>query len=592
VPAPSQHWKQPPDVKKFIAYLDPSGGLNTKRDAHALDRNMAAASVNMWSAYDNALSKRPGTAAAITSTGATGMAGTGTHIVATRWQISGTTTTTFLLAQNGNRLAYAQVGSGAWTPISTPMGNNARRIHVAQMFDPKSGANQCFICNGVDVPWMWAGPGSSTLVAVTTGGNYLPSNAAGGYITPRFVTTVGNNSVLVYAGEPTSPSAVYISDAFKPQQFTQSATTSTAYPGSYQPYLIGWNDGVGGGAITGLATLQGNIIVYKESAIYRGQFAGIYSTVLGFQWQTVSAQRGMVAPESLAGFDTFDVFLSLDGVYFTDGYQVQQISANVPTYFDGSLNGYGALCLQYSTAVGVRSGHRYLIFYDRGLPSAPGAPAGYPTSGLWFDFSKPDVSSLPQAGEMTGVSSADGSCWAVCGMAKLAGPGDSGLVAWIDPTRDRVGIFGQGFSDFGQPIACTFAGKADMMAEVASPGPEAAPISTKRVHRGWVSIAAGLSATPAPLQFGISFVTDLLSSVQTVGYTPVVPSGGFIWGSGVWGNAVWGGGSNATDYTTVSVSPDQTAEGRIIQVQITESSMTEWILLGYVLEVSAREPVL
>ena len=590
---PSQHWKQPPDVKQFVAYRDPSGGLNTKRDAHALDRNMAAVSINMWSAYDNALAKRPGTTPAITVSGATGMAGTGTHIVATRWQITGSTTTTFLLAQNGNKLSYAQVGSGAWTPITTAMNINAKRIHVAQMFDPKTGANQAFICNGVDVPWMWAGPGNNTLVPVTTGGNYLPVNAGGAsYITPRFVTTVGNNSVLVYSGEPTSPTAVYVSDAFKPQQFTQSATTSTAYPGSYQPYLIGFNDGVGGGSVTGITSLQGNIIVFKESAIYRGQFTGIYSTVYAFQWQTVSASRGMVAPESLVSFDTFDVFLSLDGVYYTDGYQVQQISANVPTFFDGSLNGYGPVCLSYPTAVAARSGQRYLIFYDRGLPSAPGAPAGYPTSGLWFDFSKPDIALLPQAGEMAGVSSADGSCWAVCGMATLAGPNDQGLVAWIDPTQDRVGIFGLGFSDFGGPITSTFAGPADMVPEVASPGPEAAAISPKRVHRGWLNVAAGLTSTASPLQFNVSVVTDLLATTNSVGYTPTVPSGGMIWGSGVWGNAVWGGGSNATDYATVSWSPAQTADGRIIQVQITESSTTEWILLGYVLEVSARMPIL
>ena len=42
-------------------------------------------------------------------------------------------------------------------------------------------------------------------------------------------------------------------------------------------------------------------------------------------------ERGMVAPESIAGFDTYIVFLSNDGVYYTDGYQIQQISANVPT---------------------------------------------------------------------------------------------------------------------------------------------------------------------------------------------------------------------------------------------------------------------
>jgi hypothetical protein len=325
---PSKNLKGVPQPPLWVEYADPSGGLNTKRDVHALDRNMLAVSINGWPAYDNVVAKRPASAYYINATnGATGLGGAGTTIVATRWVVGGLSTTV-LLAQNGVKLAFAAVGASSWTDISTSMGAGAKRIHVAQMFDPLSGANQCFICNGVDLPWMWAGPGNTTLTQ-TSVANGLPVNHGGANgITPRFVTTVGNNSVLVYSGEPTEPTGVYISNAFYPQAFTQSASTATNYPGAYQPYLVGYNDGVNGGSVTGITSLQGNIICLKESAIYRGQFVNVYGTTYGFQWQNVSATRGMVAPESIAGFDTYIVFLSNDGVYYTDGYQIQQISAN------------------------------------------------------------------------------------------------------------------------------------------------------------------------------------------------------------------------------------------------------------------------
>jgi hypothetical protein len=490
------------EVKYFVAYPDPQY-LNTKKDVHALAPYELAVSINGWPAYDNVMAKRPASQFYVnTSTGATGLGGTGTTIVATRWIVAGVSTTV-LLAQNGRNLAYAAAGSASWTDISTTMGAGAQRIHVAQMFDPRSGVNQCFICNGVDLPWMWAGPGNNSLTQ-TSVANGLPVNFQGSTgITPRFVTTVGNNSVLCYSGEPTETTAVFISDAFTPQSFTQSASGSTVYPGSYQPYLVGFNDGVNGGSVTGITSLQGNIILFKESAIYRGQFVNVYSTTYGFQWQTVSANRGMVAPESLAPFDTYDVFLSNDGVYYTDGYQIQQISANVPTFFDGSLNGFGPLCLSYPTAVGVRCGSRYLIWYDRGLPSAPGAPAGFPTSGVWFDFSKPDIDGLPCAGEIHGALSQ----WPftvtmpVAGACGLNGPNDSGLFVWTSATGDVVSLFGLGFTEFGGDISTTFAGGADRFEQIAK---DAAFFAYKHIHSARFAIAAALTST-SQLVFNATF---------------------------------------------------------------------------------------
>ncbi len=589
MPELARNVKNPPQPPTWVEYADPSGGLNTKRDVHALDRNMLAVSINGWPAYDNIVAKRPASTFYVnTSTGATGMGGTGTTIVATRWTIAGVSTTV-LLAQNGTKLAFAAAGASSWTAISTSMGAGAKRIHVAQMYDPLSGADQCFICNGVDQPWLWKGPGFTTL-AQTSVANGLPVNAAGSIgITPRFVTTVGNNSVLVYSGEPTSTTAVYISNAFYPQAFTQSSTTATPYPGSYQPYLIGFNDGVNGGAVTGITSLQGNILCFKESAIYRGQFVNIYSATYGFQWQTVSASRGMVAPESLSSFDTYDVFLSNDGVYYTDGYQVQQISANVPTFFDGSLNGFGPLCLAYSSAVGVRFGSRYIIWYDRGLPAAPGAAAGYPTSGVWFDFAKPDISLLPQAGEMHGATSQYPftAIMPVAGAAQLNGPNDQGLFVWTSAVADQVALFGLGFTEFSGPISTTLAGPADRFPQIAQ---DSAFFDKKHLHSARFAIAA--VAPPSQLTFTATFTTDFLLSTSASSLTPVLPgTAGAVFGTGIFGTSTFGSGSSATVYAPVTIVPSSSADGCMIQTMIQESSTVEWLLLGYMLEVSRRMPV-
>ena len=590
-PAPSLNEKGLYGPRFFVEFGQPSGGLNTRKDLHALSRSELGISINGWPVHEGVVGKRPASTNYInSSTGATGMGGTGTQIVATRWVVAGVSTT-YLLAQNGVHLSFAAAGSSAWTAISTAMGAGALKIHVAQMFDPLSGKIQCFICNGVDLPWMWAGPGNTTLTQTSTA-NGLPVNMGGATgITPRFVTTVGNNSVLVYGADPTEPTAVFISNPFFPQAFTQSASTSTNYPGAYQPYLVGYNDGVNGGSITGLSSLQGNIICYKESAIYRGQFVSVYSSTYGFQWQTVSSQVGMVAPESLVSFDTYDVFQSMDGVNYTDGYQVQELSTNVPTFFDCSLNGYPQLCLADAASVAVRIGQRYCIWYDRGLPSAPGVAAGYPTSGLWFDMSQVDSEGFPQCGEIHGASSQYpfSATMPVAGACSLNGPNDSGLFVWTNATADQVSLFGLGFSEYGNPISTTFGGPADRFAQIAQGSPF---FDYKHVHSARFAIVAALT-TGSQLTFNATFVTDYLMATTVSGLTPVIPGvGTAVFGVGIFGTSVFGASAEATVYAPVTVTPASTADGRFIQTIIQESSTTQWNLLGYVLEVSYRKPVL
>src|SRR5215469_2399593 len=59
-----------PNGPQTVLYLDLGGGLNTRLDPHALQRNELAVSQNLWPAYDQAVAKRPGSQVLVTATGA------------------------------------------------------------------------------------------------------------------------------------------------------------------------------------------------------------------------------------------------------------------------------------------------------------------------------------------------------------------------------------------------------------------------------------------------------------------------------------------------------------------------------------------
>jgi hypothetical protein len=248
------------------------------------------------------------------------------------------------------------------------------------------------------------------------------------------------------------------------------------------------------------------------------------------------------------------------------------------------------LCLSYPTAVGVRCGSRYIIWYDRGLPSAPGVAAGYPTSGVWFDFSKPDIDALPQAGEMHGALSQYPftATMPVAGACQLNGPYDTGLFVWTSATADQVALFGIGFVEFGGAISTTFAGPADRFPQVAR---DSAFFDFKHIHSSRFAIAAVLAAQQQ-LTFNATFTTDFLLTTSASGLTPVLPgTSAAVFGSGTFGSSVFGSGTGATTYGPVTIIPAASADGRMIQTMIQEQSTTEWLYLGFVLEISRRLPV-
>jgi cyclophilin family peptidyl-prolyl cis-trans isomerase len=210
---------------------------------------------------------------------------------------------------------------------------------------------------------------------------------------------------------------------------------------------------------------------------------------------------------------------------------------------------------------------------------------------VWFDFSKPDRDFLPCAGEMHGALSQFPFSFAmpVAGACALNGPYDTGLFVWTSAVADQVALFGLGFTEFGGSITTTFAGAADRFEQIAQ---DAAFFSNKHIHsaRFAIAVAAGGTNTAGALTFYATFTTDFLLQTSAAAATPIVP-GAAVFGTGIFGMATFASSGNTTLYSPVTITPSDSADGRVIQTMISETSNVEWLYLGMVLEVSSRLPI-
>ena len=562
------------DPPAYVPYMDLSGGLNTKREAHAIARNELCVSVNTWLGTGNAISKRPGSTTV--AGGATGGGLPVTGLAIGRF----TDPRTVLIAQQGTALYWAYPDSVSWTAITGALAASPGSIRSAQMYDPDGGgATTMFIVDGVDTPRTWLGPTTALGTVLTTGINCPFNHTNAAPITPKYVATAG--FYLFYAGEPTEPSAVYISQPFHPQRFNiSSVVDTTILSNPYIPYLVGFNDGVRGGKITGIEQLGvgATIMVYKENAIYRMDQRGFFGEMF---WapSLVSGSFGCLSPRSLIGFDSFHCFLGIDGVYQTDGSSTRRISDNVPTLFDATLSGFSAAIKDRTTAIGVRQGQRYLLFFDDGNGSPN--PTGFPTTGVMFDFAKLDDEGLPSVSLIKGMF--------VGSAVSLRGPADDGNFVWGDATQDRIGKFGIGFTDFGKPISTQFTGKADFLDDVFGPD---SPMALKTVGVVNLLVSAPQVIAGESLSFLCSITTDLLYSTSTEFLPTIVntATGGSVYGTAVYGTAVYSGSSGVVaQFVSVRVSAQESAQGRNIQVSFQESSIYPYTILGYVLYITKQK---
>lgn len=556
-----------------VYYSDLGGGRNTRKDSHALARNELAASINTWMFAANSLSKRPGNTPAITVTGATG---SGAPIVGMdRARFANVTS---IIAQSNNSLYAARTSDTAYTNIGA-ISSSATPIQVAQMYDPVLSATTAFIVNGVDPPKTWKGPGF-TLATVGT----APLNHAGSAtITPRCVATLNNS--LWYAGEPTEPTAVYISDPNQPESFTFGGQLPGA---AYLAYFVGYNDGIAGGDITRIMPLGNAMIVYKQSAIYAFEYVGYYGDVGPWALRLLSANVGTSSPRSVVDFDTYHVFLGIDGVYTIDlqnGLSKRPISDNNPDLFDGPL----AAILNRTNAVGVRYASKYLLFYDNGgllTPQQPNltAPLGYPNAGAWFDFLNKDADGLPCVGEIRGMN--------VNGVAPLRGPGDVGNFAWGSGSGDKTGVFGLLNGDFGGPIGTIISGKSDFFEQELG---DSSPDSMKTCDNVALAISLVNPQVGEELSFLFAITANYATTYDSTATTipsPVNQGSGNVVGSAIVGTAMIGGGTGNQAFQIIRGYAQNNARGNVLQVSFQESSIYPWNTLGYIINVSSQEAII
>lgn len=564
-----------PDNRTYVSYRDLSGGLNTRKSQFNIERNQLSLSQNGWNQAVGVYGKRQGNINF--ASGATGSAAACSGMGSGRFA---GVTSIVVQTNSGRDLYWARNGDANFTKITTQMAASSGSISVAQMADPDTGsaaAPLLFICNGKDIPWTWSGPAATTMTAMNAAGaqNFPTNHTGAAPITPKYCATLGSTPIFFMAGEPTEPCGVYISDAFFPRRYNRSNTLGTPSASNYQPLLVGFNDGIAGGDITGLLALGNSMIIYKQSAVYRLDFsAGLFGNVSLFD-SLVDPSVGMTSPKSLVAMDGFHCFLSMDGVYACDGTRTQKISKNVPTFFDPAFTG-NAVILDDTTAVGARLGPIYCIFYDAGDSS--GNKLGYPNRGMWFNFDIPDEDGLPTCGEILGMN--------VVGAASLRGPADDGLFVWCNGASDQVGHFGTGYNDFGAAIQTTFGGKVDYMAESFDPG---APLKVKTIDSVWVEVAIPQPAFSTSLTFNMTATTDIANSAQAAGSTVQIPGGGgAVVGTAVVGTDVVAALSTSQFYQAVKVAAPYPIFGKVIGIQFNESSTFGWQCLGYDAYVDAQ----
>lgn len=588
--------QNPLEQQQYVAYLDLSGGRNTKKDPHALDRNQLVISDNTWMAQGNTIAKRPGNislsgiSAGTWGTASAGATGLGVSLKA---MVEGRffNQTALVVQGQNNQLAAVPMnlpgissGVNSWVSIGAVSGGI---IQAAQLFDPgPSNPNgpdgTLFIVDGVDTPKVWLGPGNPIKPALL--GPLPLKNGVNSPITPAYVATLFSS--LFYAGEPTDPSCVYISDPFRPQSFTSNLVvpapgvtqggtpiTTSGYIGAY----IGRGDGVNGGNITGLAALGSAMVVYKQSAIYLMTQVGILGdTVWGSS--VLSSSVGMLSPRSLVAFDTFHCILGIDGAYVINANGTSKISSNNPDLFDGPT----AMIADRTTAIGVRYGNRYILFFDDG--GGTSTPVGHPTRAAWFDFDKTDADGLPCVGTFSAMN--------VNGVAPLRGPADTGNFAWVDATRDRVGVFAGVMngvtvsSDFGAPIMVSVFAKADMFSDVW--GSEA-PVDIKAVDAVQMLLSFPIITSNQTYIFNGTIYYDQLNALNSVGLTTQLnfPNQSTV-GTAVVGTAVVGLLTGTPAYEAIPLFQPANSSGLIVQYSFSESSIFPWTSLGFLLLVNRQ----
>lgn len=172
---------------------------------------------------------------------------------------------------------------------------------------------------------------------------------------PKAKFSIYNNGLHIASGVPGQPSRVYFSAGGKPAVFTRDATGkpagtnpgdgwpdnttdvpgATVFTGTAPAFTIdfGKDDGF---AVTGLGVFQGDIVVFKENAIYQLSFDGSTVDATAATVTLITKSVGCVSHRTIAYVENDIYFLSRRGVYvlgneenFYTAIRTNELSARV-----------------------------------------------------------------------------------------------------------------------------------------------------------------------------------------------------------------------------------------------------------------------
>lgn len=564
------------DSKNAFVVLDQlDQGWSTKSFPHLISDRQLYVADNVVFNRDGLVSKRPGSQAYGHLAGQNGKTGSGvaSQSGARFYPVTGSP---YLMVQSGGALYKAQDNTGTFSAIAGAALSATNAARYQQVFDPDlstGAATGMIVVDGVHTPQVWDGV---NWTAVRTGAGWLPNGATGFPITPGLVAQWKYHTV--YAGEPTDPTAVYISDALRPEAFTGFSMTDSAGTNYTAYYPAGRN--TGSGVITGIAVVNAFLVVFYSNMIVIGYNTGTYGAY-EFEWITLSAKLGCVAPSSIVSFDTYVVFFAGDAFFATDGENIVKLPDLIPSvYATTAQSAFPCEMYNKNLVVGARHGDQYWASYDNigdGVLHAivvfdrsanGGWSFGAASGGAWSRF----PTGMPLS-------------WAV----ECRGPGDSSFpIYWGSSVGDQIAQYDTGvYSDLGADIAMEIRCKAFLLEN---------PVSIKDVQAIWVlatfpQLASQANFTVTAYPF---VVTDLsnpnTSSAPSITFNinnqEVLYGDGTLYGQG----ALYGfAGTILTDVQCGQ--PPQDAKGYIFQPGIREKSSFPFNIIALVPEVIIDDPL-
>lgn len=436
------------------------GGWSTRSFPHQIRDNQLAVLDNFAHERDNIWTVRPGN---INYGSGSGQTGSGVASLAgTRFYFGSPTISGQLCVQSGGNLYTGNDSSGVLTSVGSGM-STTEAATFAQMYDPDNlsgAATTLFICDGSRAPRRWDG---TNFAAVQTGSPFLPIGVQSGQpITPLY--TAAWNYNLVYANEPTDQTALWISDALRPERFTATAVTDST-GANYIPYYPGGKNGALG-VITGLGVINSFLVIFFTSGIVTCVNTGSYGA-FQFLFTTISRTTGCTSPRSIVAMDFAICFFGGDRFYCTDGYGVYPLPDEVPTLYSvDNISSNPPEIANPTTVVAARNSLTYMAGYETTSGAGQSRIATFDT----------------QANGGWNYSGATGGAWAryPSGMpmawgVSCRGPGDAAKMFpffWGSSQADLIAQYdpsGGATTDFGSPIAFEIRTKSFYLDRPANP---------------------------------------------------------------------------------------------------------------------------